>query len=91
MLTVGSDCNVGKMSTSLELDLLARKRGLKSTFVATGQTGIMIANSGIAVDRVISDFVNGAIEEIVVPAAETVRLGLGRGAGHRCSTPATRA
>jgi len=70
ILTVGSDCNVGKMSTSLELDLLARKRGLKSTFVATGQTGIMIANSGIAVDRVISDFVNGAIEEIVLPAAE---------------------
>ena len=70
VLTVGSDCNVGKMSTSLELDLLARKRGLKSTFVATGQTGIMIANSGIAVDRVISDFVNGAIEEVVIPAAE---------------------
>jgi uncharacterized NAD-dependent epimerase/dehydratase family protein len=70
VLTVGSDCNVGKMSTSLELDLLARQRGLKSTFVATGQTGIMIASSGIAVDRVISDFVNGAIEEIVVPAAE---------------------
>jgi uncharacterized NAD-dependent epimerase/dehydratase family protein len=70
VLTVGSDCNVGKMSTSLELDLLARERGLKSTFVATGQTGIMIASGGIAVDRVISDFVNGAIEEIVVPAAE---------------------
>jgi uncharacterized NAD-dependent epimerase/dehydratase family protein len=70
VLTVGSDCNVGKMSTSLELDLLARQRGLKSTFVATGQTGIMIASGGIAVDRVISDFVNGAIEEIVVPAAE---------------------
>jgi uncharacterized NAD-dependent epimerase/dehydratase family protein len=70
ILTVGSDCNVGKMSTALELDLLARNRGLKSTFVATGQTGIMIANNGIAVDRVISDFVNGAIEEIVVPAAE---------------------
>jgi uncharacterized NAD-dependent epimerase/dehydratase family protein len=70
ILTVGSDCNVGKMSTALELDLLARQRGLKSTFVATGQTGIMIANSGVAVDRVISDFVNGAIEEIVVPAAE---------------------
>ena len=70
VLTVGSDCNVGKMSVALELDLLARERGLRSTFVATGQTGIMIAGSGIAVDRVISDFVNGAIEEIVVPAAE---------------------
>jgi uncharacterized NAD-dependent epimerase/dehydratase family protein len=70
ILTVGSDCNVGKMSTALELDLLARKRGLSSTFIATGQTGIMIANNGIAVDRVISDFVNGAIEEHVLPAAE---------------------
>ncbi|MGE3913849.1 MAG: DUF1611 domain-containing protein, partial [Chloroflexota bacterium] len=46
ILTVGSDCNVGKMSTALELDLLARQRGLNSTFVATGQTGIMISNSG---------------------------------------------
>ena len=70
VLTVGSDCNVGKMSTTLELDLLARQRGLSSTFVATGQTGIMIANNGVAIDRVISDFVNGAIEEIVVPTAE---------------------
>lgn len=70
ILTVGSDCNVGKMSTALELDLLAHKRGLNSTFVATGQTGIMIAHNGLAIDRVISDFVNGAIEEIVVPAAE---------------------
>ena len=70
ILTVGSDCNVGKMSVALELDLLARRRGLSSTFIATGQTGIMIAGSGIAVDRVISDFVNGAIEQLVVPAAE---------------------
>ena len=70
VLTVGSDCNVGKMSVALELDLLARDRGLRSTFVATGQTGIMIAGSGIAVDRVISDFMAGAIEQLVVPAAE---------------------
>lgn len=70
VLTVGSDCNVGKMSVALELDLLARQRGLSSGFVATGQTGIMIAGSGIAVDRVISDFTAGAIEHVVVPAAE---------------------
>ncbi len=70
VLTVGSDCNVGKMSVALELDKLAHERGLSSTFIATGQTGIMIAGSGIAVDRVISDFVNGAIEQLVVPAAE---------------------
>ena len=70
VLTVGSDCNVGKMSVALELDLLARQRGLRSTFVATGQTGIMIVGSGIAIDRVISDFMAGAIEQLVVPAAE---------------------
>lgn len=70
VLTVGSDCNVGKMSVSLELDKLARERGLSSTFVATGQTGIMIAGSGIAVDRVISDFVNGAAEQLAVEASE---------------------
>jgi uncharacterized NAD-dependent epimerase/dehydratase family protein len=58
------------MSVALELDLLARQRSLSSTFIATGQTGIMIANNGIAVDRVISDFVNGAIEDHVVPAAD---------------------
>ncbi len=70
VLTVGSDCNVGKMSVSLELDRAARERGLSSTFIATGQTGIMIAGGGIAVDRVISDFMAGAIEQLVVPAAE---------------------
>ena len=67
---VGSDCSTGKMTVTLELHHLAERRGLNSTFIATGQTGIMIAGSGIAVDRVISDFVNGAIEQLVVPAAE---------------------
>lgn len=81
VLTVGSDCNVGKMSTALELDLLARQRGLSSAFVATGQTGIMIANNGVAIDRVISDFVNGAIEEIVVPTAEQYDLVFVEGQG----------
>ncbi|MFN8524415.1 MAG: DUF1611 domain-containing protein [Chloroflexota bacterium] len=69
VLTVGSDCNVGKMSTALELDLLARQRGLKSMFLATGQTGIMIAHNGIAIDRVIADFTNGAMEQLVIEAS----------------------
>jgi uncharacterized NAD-dependent epimerase/dehydratase family protein len=67
--TVGSDCAIGKMSVTLELDALARARGLKSAFVATGQTGIAITGWGIAVDHVISDFVNGAAFQLVQEGA----------------------
>jgi uncharacterized NAD-dependent epimerase/dehydratase family protein len=64
--TVGSDCAIGKKTVSLELDLEARRRGLRSQFVPTGQTGIVIAGWGIAVDAVISDFLAGAAERLVV-------------------------
>jgi uncharacterized NAD-dependent epimerase/dehydratase family protein len=63
--TVGSDCAVGKMSVSLELTLAAHAAGVSAEFVATGQTGILIAGRGIAVDRVISDFLSGAAEKLV--------------------------
>jgi uncharacterized NAD-dependent epimerase/dehydratase family protein len=66
VLAVGSDCAIGKMTAILELDLAARKRGLKSVFVPTGQTGIAIAGWGIAVDAVVSDFLAGAAERLVV-------------------------
>ena len=66
VLTVGSDCAIGKMTATCELDLEARKRGLKSVFVPTGQTGIAIAGWGIAVDAVVSDFLAGAAEQLVV-------------------------
>jgi uncharacterized NAD-dependent epimerase/dehydratase family protein len=66
VLTVGSDCAVGKMTASLELTRAARARGVDARFVATGQTGIMIAGRGIAIDRVISDFASGAAERLVV-------------------------
>jgi uncharacterized NAD-dependent epimerase/dehydratase family protein len=65
VLTVGSDCAIGKMSVALELDEKARSRGLTSCFVPTGQTGIAIAGWGIAVDHVISDFIAGAAESLV--------------------------
>ncbi len=65
VLTVGSDCAVGKMSVALELDREARARGLRSQFVPTGQTGIAIAGWGIAVDAVVSDFLAGAAERLV--------------------------
>jgi uncharacterized NAD-dependent epimerase/dehydratase family protein len=69
VLTVGSDCAIGKKTVAVELDLEARKRGLKSVFVPTGQTGIAIAGWGIAVDAVISDFLAGAAEWLVVEGA----------------------
>lgn len=68
VLTVGSDCAVGKMTASLELAAAAEATGRRAEFVATGQTGILIAGKGIAVDRVISDFVSGAAEQLVVDA-----------------------
>jgi uncharacterized NAD-dependent epimerase/dehydratase family protein len=65
-LTVGSDCAIGKKTVALELELEARRRGLRSVFVPTGQTGIAIAGWGIAVDAVVSDFLAGAAERLVV-------------------------
>src|SRR5438093_1078500 len=66
ILMVGSDCAVGKMTVALELDREASKRGLNSAFLATGQTGIMISGNGLPVDRIISDFVAGMVEEMVI-------------------------
>ena len=66
VLTVGSDCAIGKMTVSLELDRAARARGLASVFVPTGQTGMAIAGWGIAVDAVVADFVAGAAERLLV-------------------------
>ena len=72
--TVGSDCAIGKMSVTLELDAAARARGLRSAFVATGQTGIAITGWGIAVDHVISDFISGAAAKLVRDGAERAPL-----------------
>jgi uncharacterized NAD-dependent epimerase/dehydratase family protein len=70
VLTVGSDCAIGKKTVAVELDLEARRRGLTSVFVPTGQTGIAITGWGIAVDAVVSDFLAGAAERLVVEGAE---------------------
>jgi uncharacterized NAD-dependent epimerase/dehydratase family protein len=67
---VGSDCAVGKMTAALEVTDAARARGLSAAFVATGQTGIMLEGRGIAIDRVIGDFMAGAMEQLVVEAAQ---------------------
>ena len=69
VLTVGTDCATGKMTVALEMAIEARKRGTKTCFAATGQTGIYIAGEGIAVDRVVGDFIAGAAEKLVVDGA----------------------
>ncbi|MDQ2744192.1 MAG: DUF1611 domain-containing protein [Chloroflexota bacterium] len=67
---VGSDCAVGKMTAALEVAAAARRLGLSTAFVATGQTGIMLEGAGVAMDRVIGDFMAGAVETLVVEACE---------------------
>jgi len=64
--TVGTDCNIGKMVTSIEVCLGLQKAGLDAKFVATGQTGILIEGDGCPIDCVVSDFVNGAAEKLVL-------------------------
>ncbi len=71
VLTVGTDSSIGKMTTTLEIVKAAKTSGLRGKFVATGQTGIMIAGGeGIAIDRVIGDFMAGAAERLVLEAAQ---------------------
>jgi uncharacterized NAD-dependent epimerase/dehydratase family protein len=81
VLTVGTDCNVGKMTAQLQLARELNAAGLRTRFVPTGQTGIMIEGWGIAVDAVISDFVAGAAERLVLQGAEDADIVLVEGQG----------
>ncbi len=65
ILTVGADCNIGKMTTMLQVYNEFLNRGLKSDFIGTGQTGIMISGKGISVDAIISDYIAGSIEKCI--------------------------
>jgi uncharacterized NAD-dependent epimerase/dehydratase family protein len=65
ILTVGTDMAIGKMTASLELDRAARRRGLRSKFLATGQIGITISGDGIPLDSIRVDFASGAVEQMV--------------------------
>lgn len=69
LLTVGTDCALGKKYTALAIEKAMTKRGWKADFRATGQTGIMIAGTGIPIDAVVADFLSGAAE-LVSPANE---------------------
>ena len=80
LLTVGTDCSIGKMYTSLALEKEMRARGLKADFRATGQTGILIAGDGVSVDAVVADFISGAVEWLA-PANEDDHWDLIEGQG----------
>jgi uncharacterized NAD-dependent epimerase/dehydratase family protein len=69
LLTVGTDCSIGKMFTALALAKEMRARGFDADFRATGQTGIFIAGDGVSIDAVVSDFVSGAVEWLCPAAA----------------------
>ncbi|MCG8420446.1 MAG: DUF1611 domain-containing protein [Proteobacteria bacterium] len=80
LLTVGTDCSVGKMYTALALERELRGRGIAADFRATGQTGILIAGSGVAIDAVVADFISGATEELC-PANDAEHWDLVEGQG----------
>ncbi len=81
VLTVGSDCNIGKMTTQLQLRDALRAGGSRVAFAATGQTGILVEGWGIAVDAVVADFIAGAAERLVVQAADGADVVLVEGQG----------
>src|SRR5256884_2963378 len=81
VLAVGSDCNVGKMTAQLQLRDALVQRGHKTSFVATGQTGIFIEGWGIAVDAVVADFIAGAAEQLVLEGAKGNDIVLVEGQG----------
>ncbi|MEX2571609.1 MAG: DUF1611 domain-containing protein [Gemmatimonadota bacterium] len=79
--TVGTDCNIGKMTAALEIRRSLADRGARVGFAPTGQTGILIEGWGIAVDSVVSDFIGGAAEELVLRAAAENDIVLVEGQG----------
>ena len=80
LLSVGTDCSVGKKYTVLALERAMRERGLDADFRATGQTGVFISGRGVAIDAVVADFISGAVEWIA-PAADPDHWDLIEGQG----------
>lgn len=80
LLTVGTDCSVGKMYATLALTRELVSRGVAADFRATGQTGILVAGGGVPLDAVVADFISGAVE-MVSPAREEAGWDLIEGQG----------
>jgi uncharacterized NAD-dependent epimerase/dehydratase family protein len=80
VLTVGTDCSVGKMYAALAIEKELRRRGVDADFRATGQTGIFIAGAGASVDAVVADFISGATEWLT-PAADPAHWDVVEGQG----------
>nr|MBA3686909.1 DUF1611 domain-containing protein [Planctomycetota bacterium] len=74
VLTVGTDCNIGKTTTTLMLERAMRSRKLRTRYVATGQDGVLVKGRGICIDRTIADFASGAVERLVVRESKGVDL-----------------
>ena len=81
VLAVGTDCGIGKMTTMLDIERVAVERGLAPAFLATGQIGMMISGRGVAVDAIVSDFLNSIVEEDVAAATGEHDLVLVEGQG----------
>lgn len=81
VLTVGSDCNIGKMTTQLAVRDAIKARGFAVAFAGTGQTGIFIDGKGLSVDAVVADFIGGAAEKLVLDAAPNADIVLVEGQG----------
>jgi uncharacterized NAD-dependent epimerase/dehydratase family protein len=81
ILTVGSDCNIGKMTTQLAVREALKERGARVAFAGTGQTGIFIDGKGLSVDAVVADFIGGAAERLVLEAAKDADIVLVEGQG----------
>ena len=81
VLTVGTDCSIGKMTTQLQVQAAVRAHGHRVHFAATGQTGILVEGRGIAVDAVVADFIAGAAESLTIEAAQEADLVLVEGQG----------
>lgn len=81
LLTVGTDCSVGKMFTTLALHKEMKARGINADFIATGQTGIFISGKGVSIDAIISDFISGAVEALAPANADPQHWDLIEGQG----------
>lgn len=89
VLTVGTDMAVGKMSTSIELHRVALERGMRSQFVASGQTGLMLCAIGIPLDAIRVDFASGSVEMSVLQAGKDSDIIFVEGQGSLCNPAST--